>query len=841
MPDHSVMSARRSQAARAGSATRGPLPADDDTDIGLRPVAGGVPGGGLLRTRDAGRAPDGDGVPDVFRRSAEVADPLGGTEAAPEIADALRRRRGSGRPLTADDADRFGGQFGTDLSGVRVHTDPEADAISRSVQATAFTHGSDIYFTQGSYSPGTSTGDHLLAHELAHVAQGSSGASGGSSGGAGGAAAPTIGKADDPAEAAADKVADSVTDGLRRKTFDGPSGGGGAAPAVSTVPAGVRRQRDPNTIHRVFGKAKNLVKTFFGKAKPVDDTQTGNDYIDTKTHEEKQEHNRRFRGSGPGENPDYSDPALFGQDPDEWKVTLAVAQEDTAWMRNVKDLKKTALKELVLSPRELLGDMGAAEQTLAQKTLMSRGDLDGKTEAEIQQLVEKFAGGIHDVGHTWVRLSTYVGGRLKELYTYGMWPQKLYSPGEYAQQHGGYAGPISVGPGEVRHPDVAHEDDATKAYKHYPVKKSAFDKALNTAVERYNSPPPYVLTGYNCTAFAREIVQAAGKSYPGKGLLPGMAYTPGNLYWAIMKEWVKGHKNIATQDTEEEGKAMGKLKARAEAFSKAGEENVEGEYKTTTFQLPPPGQQRVKVTLHDGATINYGMYPDSLDQQMTLDEDTEYTMIDDPKFTAEHDAVPLELGAQIVFVELDDFRRASAPPKKLSAREAFLAQGLQYWGTFRPPKDTDKPMGAWTEEEVAKKTLIDIKDPNATGDWIAVGDRGEIYWVQKTHLSVFKDPDSVQFDDEQDDTGGSGGGSGGAQGGSKEAKQRAAVVSLLTEFAGLGSMQVANMLAASKLNRDGVVITRDLIAQMIKDDPAFADEIATLLKCPVDDVKIDFG
>ncbi len=213
-----------------------------------------------------------------------------------------------------------------------------------------------------------------------------------------------------------------------------------------------------------------------------------------------------------------------------------------------------------------------------------------------------------------------------------MWPQKLYSPGEYADTYGGYAGPISVGPGEVKHPDTAHEDDATKAYKHYPVKEKEFDKALDTAVERYNSPPPYVLTGYNCTAFAREIVQAAGKSYPGKGLLPGMAYTPGNLYWAIMKEWTKGKKNVATQDSEEEGKAMDKLKARAKAFAEAGEENVEGEYKTSTFKLPPPGQKRVKVTLHSGATIGYGHYPTSIDHQMTLDEDVEYTMIDDPKF-----------------------------------------------------------------------------------------------------------------------------------------------------------------------------------------------------------------
>jgi hypothetical protein len=737
------------------------------------------------------------------------------------------RRQGGGVPLDQVDADRFGGQLGTDLSAVRVHTDAGADSIARSVQATAFTHGTDIYFTQGSYAPGTSSGDHLLAHELAHVAQGSSGASASVSG------PPMIGRADDPAEAAADRIADSVMDGLTHQTFSD------AAP-VSPVPGEVRRQRDPRTIRRVFGKVKKVAKSLFGKAKPVEDTKTGDDYMDTKTHEERLEHNRRYRGSGPGENPDYSNPALFGAEPDEWKVTLAVAQEDTAWMRNVKDLKKTALKELVRSPGELLADMGAAEQTLAQKTLLSRGDLDGKTESEIQALVEKFSSGIHDVGHTWVRMSTYVGGQLKELYTYGMWPQKLYSPGEYADTYGGYAGPIAVGPGEVRHPDIAHEGDATKAYKHFPVKEKDFDKALGMAVDRYNNPPPYVLTGYNCTAFAREIVQAAGGSYPGKGLLPGMAYTPGNLYWAIMKEWVKGKKNVATQDSEEESKAMGKLAARAKAFGEAGEENVEGEYKTKTFQLPPPGQSRTKIKLHKGAQLSYGMYPTTLDQMITLDDDTDYIVIDDKKFIDANDVVPVEAGAQIVFIDADDFYDAAKPPKQLSQRETFLAQGLSYWGTFRPPKDSDKAMGTWTEQQVAKMTLIDIKDPNQTKDWVAVSNRGDIYWVRRDHFAVFTNPTSVTFDDEKKPDGEDGGG-GDTRDDAKRAKQRAAVIKVLGQFEGLGSMMVGNTLAVTALTQDGVKVNQALIAALIKDDSDFAKDVAKILGCTLEDLKLDFG
>ena len=47
--------------------------------------------------------------------------------------------------------------------------------MANRIQARAFTSGSDVYFAQGQYRPGTEHGDHLLAHELAHVAQQSGG------------------------------------------------------------------------------------------------------------------------------------------------------------------------------------------------------------------------------------------------------------------------------------------------------------------------------------------------------------------------------------------------------------------------------------------------------------------------------------------------------------------------------------------------------------------------------------------------------------------------------------------------------------------------------------------
>ncbi len=61
--------------------------------------------------------------------------------------------------------------MGADFSGVRVHTGGQADTLNRNLSARAFTTGQDIFFKQGEYSPGSSGGRELLAHELTHVVQ----------------------------------------------------------------------------------------------------------------------------------------------------------------------------------------------------------------------------------------------------------------------------------------------------------------------------------------------------------------------------------------------------------------------------------------------------------------------------------------------------------------------------------------------------------------------------------------------------------------------------------------------------------------------------------------------
>src|SRR5882757_1365002 len=78
---------------------------------------------------------------------------------------------GRGDPLPAPAREFFEPRFDYDFGGVRLHHGPEAAESARSLGARAYTHGRDIVFGSGEYSPGSKAASQLLAHELAHVVQ----------------------------------------------------------------------------------------------------------------------------------------------------------------------------------------------------------------------------------------------------------------------------------------------------------------------------------------------------------------------------------------------------------------------------------------------------------------------------------------------------------------------------------------------------------------------------------------------------------------------------------------------------------------------------------------------
>lgn len=89
----------------------------------------------------------------------------------PDVEESIQRARGGGQPIDQGVRSRMESSFGTDFSGVRVHTDAKADDLNQTLNASAFTTGQDIFFRQGRYNPGSSKGRELLAHELTHVVQ----------------------------------------------------------------------------------------------------------------------------------------------------------------------------------------------------------------------------------------------------------------------------------------------------------------------------------------------------------------------------------------------------------------------------------------------------------------------------------------------------------------------------------------------------------------------------------------------------------------------------------------------------------------------------------------------
>ena len=95
----------------------------------------------------------------------------GAGQASGDLENRLNSSKGSGNPLPEDTRSSMESAFGTDFSGVKVHTDNSSVQMNQDLGAQAFTHGPDIYFNSGKYETGSTDGQKLLAHELTHVVQ----------------------------------------------------------------------------------------------------------------------------------------------------------------------------------------------------------------------------------------------------------------------------------------------------------------------------------------------------------------------------------------------------------------------------------------------------------------------------------------------------------------------------------------------------------------------------------------------------------------------------------------------------------------------------------------------
>ena len=133
----------------------------------------------------------------VQRDLSDVNGPEGGM--LPESVSAkIQSKRGTGQRLSDRNLRQYSQKFGRDMSDVHVHTDAESDTISRSLNARAFTIGSDVFLTKGIDPEGGGRDAQTMAHELTHVVQ---------QGGHGGSGRLKLGAADTAQEHEAESTA----------------------------------------------------------------------------------------------------------------------------------------------------------------------------------------------------------------------------------------------------------------------------------------------------------------------------------------------------------------------------------------------------------------------------------------------------------------------------------------------------------------------------------------------------------------------------------------------------------------------------------------------------------
>jgi Domain of unknown function (DUF4157) len=95
----------------------------------------------------------------------------GSFEAEGNLESRLNANQSGGTPLPADVQSFMAPRFGYSFENIRVHTGNEAVQMNQDLHAQAFTRGNHVYFNEGKYSPNSSSGKELLAHELTHTIQ----------------------------------------------------------------------------------------------------------------------------------------------------------------------------------------------------------------------------------------------------------------------------------------------------------------------------------------------------------------------------------------------------------------------------------------------------------------------------------------------------------------------------------------------------------------------------------------------------------------------------------------------------------------------------------------------
>jgi Zn-dependent peptidase ImmA (M78 family) len=198
----------------------------------------------LQRTCTCGSTPGVDGECAECRNTRLQRPALNYAKLETEAPTVRETLSSPGQPLDAATRAYMEPRIGHDFSKVRVHTDAKAAESAQAVHAAAYTIGPDIAFGAEQYTPETSEGRRLLAHELTHVVQQERGAVQGHAG---------FRQSEDIYEQEADVVARSVLSEQHGAALENTRVGSSSDVAeaeptapltVQAAPIAIQRQRD---------------------------------------------------------------------------------------------------------------------------------------------------------------------------------------------------------------------------------------------------------------------------------------------------------------------------------------------------------------------------------------------------------------------------------------------------------------------------------------------------------------------------------------------------------------------------------------------------------------------
>lgn len=139
----------------------------------------------------------------------------GGVELDQSVSGAITGQvsRG-GQPLPEESQKNLKSDLGVPHpEDIQVHTGPQADELSQSLGARAFTTGEHIFFREGEYDPGTAQGQKLLYHESVHTLQQGAGRGNGGSPSGSTSGALTVNPPGDAYEQEAEGLAEGALSG----------------------------------------------------------------------------------------------------------------------------------------------------------------------------------------------------------------------------------------------------------------------------------------------------------------------------------------------------------------------------------------------------------------------------------------------------------------------------------------------------------------------------------------------------------------------------------------------------------------------------------------------------